>query len=114
MRWIRKRDGPSVQTDAGDELKKQLDAGTVMIIDVRQPFQFRERNHPAHQRSVGSARRLSEKISKDTYIVFNVRDRSIKLAGCEASRRPRIYEHDILSVSKWKEQGYQAEPGKKK
>jgi hypothetical protein len=26
-----------------------------------------------------------------------VRDRSIKLAGCEASRRPRISEHDILS-----------------
>jgi 3-mercaptopyruvate sulfurtransferase SseA len=58
------------QTSA-DELKKQLDAGTVMIIDVRQPANFEKEtilgaiNVPLEQ-----LEGYLKKISKDTYIVF--------------------------------------------
>ena len=85
------------QTPA-DELKKQLDAGAVMIIDVRPPANFEKEtipgaiNVPLEQLEGYLKKHIQGHLHR-----LHVRDRSIKLAGCEASRRPRIHEHDILS-----------------
>jgi 3-mercaptopyruvate sulfurtransferase SseA len=58
------------QTSA-DELKKQLDAGTVMIIDVRQPANFEKETIPgAINVPLEQLEGYLKKISKDTYIVF--------------------------------------------
>jgi 3-mercaptopyruvate sulfurtransferase SseA len=58
------------QTPA-DELKKQLDAGTVMIIDVRQPANFEKETIPgAINVPLEQLEDYLKKISKDTYIVF--------------------------------------------
>jgi 3-mercaptopyruvate sulfurtransferase SseA len=58
------------QTPA-DELKKQLDAGTVMIIDVRQPANFAKETIPgAIIVPLDQLEGYLKKISKDTYIVF--------------------------------------------
>ena len=59
------------QTPA-DELKKQLDAGAVMIIDVRPPANFEKETIPGAinvplEQLEGY---LKKNISKDTYIVF--------------------------------------------
>jgi 3-mercaptopyruvate sulfurtransferase SseA len=58
------------QTPA-DELKKQVDAGTVMIIDVRQPANFEKETIPgAINVPLDQLEGYLKKISKDTYIVF--------------------------------------------
>ena len=58
------------QTPA-DELKKQLDAGTVMIIDVRPPANFEKETIPgAINVPLEQLEGYLKKISKDTYIVF--------------------------------------------
>jgi len=58
------------QTPA-DELKKQLEAGTVMIIDVRQPSSFDKETIPgAINVPLEQLQGYLKKISKDTYIVF--------------------------------------------
>ena len=58
------------QTPA-DELKKQLDAGTVMIIDVRSPANFEKETIPgAINVPLEQLEGYLKKISKDTYIVF--------------------------------------------
>ena len=58
------------QTPA-DELKKQLDAGAVMIIDVRQPANFEKETIPgAINVPLEQLEGYLKKISKDTYIVF--------------------------------------------
>jgi 3-mercaptopyruvate sulfurtransferase SseA len=54
-----------------DELKKQLDSGTVMIIDVRQPASFEKETIPgAINVPLDELESYLKKISKDTYIVF--------------------------------------------
>jgi 3-mercaptopyruvate sulfurtransferase SseA len=54
-----------------DELKKQLDAGTVMIIDVRPPANFEKETIPgAINVPLEQLESYLTKISKDTYIVF--------------------------------------------
>src|SRR4030095_14171230 len=54
-----------------DELKKQLDSGTVMIIDVRQPASFEKETIPgAINVPLDELETYLKKISKDTYIVF--------------------------------------------
>lgn len=54
-----------------DELKKQLDSGTVMIIDVRQPASFeKETISGAINVPLDELESYLKKISKDTYIVF--------------------------------------------
>ena len=54
-----------------DELKKQLDAGTVMIIDVRQPASFEKETIPgAFNVPLDELESYLKKVSKDTYIVF--------------------------------------------
>jgi 3-mercaptopyruvate sulfurtransferase SseA len=58
------------QTPA-DELKKQLDAGTVMIIDVRPPANFEKETIPgAINVPLAQLEGYLKNISKDTYIVF--------------------------------------------
>ena len=58
------------QTPA-DELKKQLEAGTVMIIDVRPPANFEKESIPgAINVPLEQLEGYLKKISKDTYIVF--------------------------------------------
>ena len=58
------------QTPA-DELKKQVDAGTVMIIDVRPPANFEKETIPgAINVPLEQLEGYLKKISKDTYIVF--------------------------------------------
>ena len=58
------------QTPA-DEIKKQLDAGTVMIIDVRPPANFEKETIPgAINVPLEQLEGYLKKISKDTYIVF--------------------------------------------
>jgi len=58
------------QTPA-DELKKQVDAGTVMIIDVRPPANFEKETIPgAINVPLDQLEGYLKKISKDTYIVF--------------------------------------------
>src|SRR5438093_9497464 len=58
------------QTPA-DELKKQLEAGTVMIIDVRQPSSFEKETIPgAINVPLDQLEGYLKKLSKDTYIVF--------------------------------------------
>jgi 3-mercaptopyruvate sulfurtransferase SseA len=54
-----------------DELKKQLDSGTVMIIDVRQPTSFEKETIPgAINVPLDQLENYLQNISKDTYIVF--------------------------------------------
>jgi 3-mercaptopyruvate sulfurtransferase SseA len=54
-----------------DELKKQLDSGAVMIIDVRQPASFEKETIPgAINVPLDELESYLKKISKDTYIVF--------------------------------------------
>ena len=58
------------QTPA-DELKKQLDAGTVRIIDVRPPANFEKETIPgAINVPLERLESYLKKILKDTYIVF--------------------------------------------
>ena len=58
------------QTPA-DELKKQLDGGTVMIIDVRPPANFeKETISGAINVPLVQLEGYLKNISKDTYIVF--------------------------------------------
>ena len=58
------------QTPA-DELKKQVDAGTVMIIDVRQPANFEKETIPgAINVPLDQLEGYLKKISTQTYIVF--------------------------------------------
>ena len=58
------------QTPA-DELKRQLDAGSVMIIDVRPPANFEKETIPgAINVPLDQLEGYLKKISKDTYIVF--------------------------------------------
>jgi len=58
------------QTPA-DELKKQLDAGTVMIIDVRPPANFQKETIPgAINVPLEQLDGYLKNIAKDTYIVF--------------------------------------------
>ena len=58
------------QTPA-DELKKQLDAGAVMIIDVRPPANFEKETIPgAINVPLAQLEGYLKNISKDTYIVF--------------------------------------------
>jgi 3-mercaptopyruvate sulfurtransferase SseA len=54
-----------------DDLKKQMDAGTVMIIDVRPPANFEKETIPgAVNVPLDQLEGHLKKISKDTYIVF--------------------------------------------
>jgi 3-mercaptopyruvate sulfurtransferase SseA len=54
-----------------DELKKQLDSGTVMIIDIRQPASFEKETIPgAINVPLDQLENYLQKISKETYIVF--------------------------------------------
>jgi 3-mercaptopyruvate sulfurtransferase SseA len=54
-----------------DGLKKQLDSGTVMIIDVRQPASFEKETIPgAINVPLDQLENYLQNISKDTYIVF--------------------------------------------
>ena len=54
-----------------DELKKQMDAGTVMIIDVRPPASFEKETIPgAINVPLDRLEAHLKNISKDTYIVF--------------------------------------------
>jgi len=54
-----------------DELKKQVEAGTVMIIDVRPPANFEKETIPgAINVPLEQLEGYLKKISKDTYIVF--------------------------------------------
>jgi 3-mercaptopyruvate sulfurtransferase SseA len=54
-----------------DELKKQLDAGTVMIIDVRSPASFEKETIPgAINIPLDELEGHLKKMSKDTYNVF--------------------------------------------
>jgi 3-mercaptopyruvate sulfurtransferase SseA len=54
-----------------DELKKQIDAGTVMIIDVRPPANFEKETIPgAINVPLAQLEDYLKKISKDTHIVF--------------------------------------------
>ena len=58
------------QTPA-DELKKQMDAGTVMIIDVRPPANFEKETIPgAINVPLEQLEGYLKKLSKETYIVF--------------------------------------------
>src|SRR5215510_10992693 len=58
------------QTPA-DELKRQLDAGSVMIIDVRPPANFEKETIPgAINVPLDQLEGYLKKISKETYIVF--------------------------------------------
>jgi len=58
------------QTPA-DELKKQVDAGTVMIIDVRPPANFEKETIPgAINVPLEQLEGFLKKISTQTYIVF--------------------------------------------
>jgi 3-mercaptopyruvate sulfurtransferase SseA len=54
-----------------DELKKQLDNGSVMIIDVRPPASFERETIPgAINVPLDELERHLKKMSKDIYIVF--------------------------------------------
>jgi 3-mercaptopyruvate sulfurtransferase SseA len=54
-----------------DELKKQIDSGTVMIIDVRPPANFEKETIPgAINVPLAELEGYLKKISKDTHIVF--------------------------------------------
>jgi 3-mercaptopyruvate sulfurtransferase SseA len=54
-----------------DDLKKQLDNGKVMIIDVRQPTSFEKETIPgAINVPLGDLESYLKNIPKDTYIVF--------------------------------------------
>jgi 3-mercaptopyruvate sulfurtransferase SseA len=54
-----------------DELKKQIDSGAVMIIDVRQPASFEKETIPgAINVPLDELENYLKNISKDTYIVF--------------------------------------------
>jgi 3-mercaptopyruvate sulfurtransferase SseA len=54
-----------------DELKKQLDSGTAMIIDVRQPASFEKETIPgAINVPLDELEKYLKTIPKDTYIVF--------------------------------------------
>ncbi len=54
-----------------DELKKQMEAGTVMIIDVRPPANFEKETIPgAINVPLERLEAHLKNISKDTYIVF--------------------------------------------
>jgi 3-mercaptopyruvate sulfurtransferase SseA len=54
-----------------DELKKQIDAGTVMVIDVRPPANFEKETIPgAINVPLAQLEDYLKKISKDTHIVF--------------------------------------------
>ena len=58
------------QTPA-DELKKRLDAGKMLIIDVRAPEQFQKETIPgAINIPLGELEGHLKKMAKDTYIVF--------------------------------------------
>jgi len=58
------------QTPA-DELKKRLDAGKMLIIDVRTPEQFHKETIPgAINIPLGELEGHLQKMAKDTYIVF--------------------------------------------
>ena len=58
------------QTPA-DELKKRLDAGKMLIIDVRAPEQFHKETIPgAINIPLGELEGHLQKMAKDTYIVF--------------------------------------------
>ena len=54
-----------------DELKKELDAGKILIIDVRAPEQFQKETIPgAINIPLAELEGHLKKMSKDTYIVF--------------------------------------------
>ena len=54
-----------------DELKKELDAGRILIIDVRAPEQFQKETLPgAINIPLEELEGHLKKIAKDTYIVF--------------------------------------------
>jgi 3-mercaptopyruvate sulfurtransferase SseA len=54
-----------------DELKKELDAGRMLIIDVRSPEQFQKESLPgAINIPLAELEGHLKKMSKDTYIVF--------------------------------------------
>jgi 3-mercaptopyruvate sulfurtransferase SseA len=54
-----------------DELKKELDAGKILIIDVRAPEQFQKETIPgAINIPLEQLEGHLKKIAKDTYIVF--------------------------------------------
>jgi rhodanese-related sulfurtransferase len=102
------------QTPA-DQLKKQLDSGAVMIIDVRPPANFEKETIPgAINVPLEQLDGYLKNISKDTYIVFTWG------TGVSSSQAAKLAEDlgfkstTFCPVSKWKEQGYQAEPGKNK
>lgn len=81
-----------------DELKKEMAAGRILIIDVRNVDQFqketpsRRDQHPAARAGGPSAKNRQG----DVYRVY-LRLRTIKLAGCEASPRDGFPEHGVLS-----------------
>ena len=54
-----------------DQLKKQLDAGKILIIDVRAPEQFQKETIPgAINVPLAELEDHLKKLAKDTYIVF--------------------------------------------
>ena len=54
-----------------DELKKQLDAGKILIIDVRRPEQFQKETFPAAINiPLAELEGHLKKMSKETFIVF--------------------------------------------
>jgi 3-mercaptopyruvate sulfurtransferase SseA len=60
-----------VKQTPADELKKRLDAGGVMIIDVRPPANFEKESIPgAINVPLAQLEGYLKDISKDTYIVF--------------------------------------------
>jgi rhodanese-related sulfurtransferase len=72
MRQIPGRSGLSpAKPIPADELKKQMDAGTVTIIDVRPAANFEKETIPgAINVPLEQLEAHLQKISKDTYIVF--------------------------------------------
>ena len=69
-----------------DELKTEVDAGTVKIIDVRSAASFERETIPgAINVPFEQLETYLQTVPKDTRIVLHLRDGSIELAGCEAS-----------------------------
>ena len=97
-----------------DELKKQLEAGTkVMIIEVRQPGKFEETLPGAIQIPFEELEGHLRTIPRDTLLVFSCG------TGRASSQAARLAEeHGFKSatfcpVNTWKDHGYPAEPKKK-
>jgi rhodanese-related sulfurtransferase len=98
-----------------DELKKEIDAGTVKIIDVRPAASFERETIPgAINVPFEQLESYLQTVPKDTRIVFTWG------TGASSSQAAKLAEDlgftatTFCPVGKWKEQGYQAEPGKKK